>query len=91
MRQSAPDLNASVAVPAFILAHVNPWFAGVMLATLLVVTIGTGAGLALGISTSVVRDIVVPFAAHAPSDRRVLALSRLLIAAVLAGRRRPPR
>jgi SSS family solute:Na+ symporter len=55
-----------------------------MLATLLFAVVGTGAGLALGISTIINNDIVRRLAINAPDAKTELRLSRLWIVLVLA-------
>ena len=46
-----------MALPLFVLEHMPPLLAGVIFATLLITLIGAGAGLALGISTVIRKDI----------------------------------
>jgi SSS family solute:Na+ symporter len=76
--------NTSLALTEFILHHVPPLLGGVMLATLLFAVVGTGAGLALGISTIINNDIIGKLSRRAPDPRRELILSRLWIVIVLA-------
>ena len=83
MRITAPDCDPAAVLPLFILEKMPPLLAGVMLATLLVVLVGTGAGLALGISTMLTQDIYRVRLRPQASDRETLLFSRLVIAAVL--------
>jgi SSS family solute:Na+ symporter len=53
-----PGMTAKTALTTFITAHVPPALAGVVLAGLFIAAVGTGAGLALGISTMLNNDIV---------------------------------
>ncbi|MBQ2147757.1 MAG: sodium:solute symporter family protein, partial [Firmicutes bacterium] len=53
-----PGMTAKTALTTFITAHVPPVLAGVVLAGLFIAAVGTGAGLALGISTMLNNDIV---------------------------------
>jgi SSS family solute:Na+ symporter len=76
--------NTSLAMTEFILHHVPPLFAGVMLATLLYAVVGTGAGLALGISTIINNDIIKKLSRKKPEAGRELLLSRVWIIIVLA-------
>ncbi len=76
--------NTSLALTEFILNHMPPFLSGVMLATLLFAVVGTGAGLALGISAIINDDIVKSFSQKAPDAKRELMLSRLWIVIVLA-------
>ncbi|MDR0238885.1 MAG: sodium:solute symporter family protein, partial [Deltaproteobacteria bacterium] len=57
MRLNAPDINPAGALPLFVLHHLPPLFAGGVLATLLVVVMGTAAGISLGISSMFCNDI----------------------------------
>ncbi len=57
MRMHFPDINPAQALPMFILQYIPPLFAGILLFTLLLVTIATGAGLSLGVSTVLTRDV----------------------------------
>lgn len=75
---------AKTAFPAFILEQLPPFAAGLVLMTLLIAVLGTGAGLSLGISTIVYRDIVNPRTPRFRSPERGLRFSRLCILAVLA-------
>ena len=74
---------AKTAFPRFVLDHLPPFFSGVVLATLLIAVLGTGAGLSLGISTIVYRDIVSPLTKRFADPRKGLHFSRGCIAAVL--------
>ena len=53
-----PGMTAKTALTTFITAHVPSALAGVVLAGLFIAAVGTGAGLALGISTMLNNDIV---------------------------------
>ncbi len=82
MRQVHPGIDPSQALPLFIMHYLPPWFGGVAFATLLLATVGTGAGLALGISTTLSRDIIQRFSSDA-GDRTMLLIFRLLVVVVL--------
>ena len=56
-----PGLTAKTALTTFVTEHISPVMAGVILATLFIASVGAGAGLALGISTVVNRDIISNF------------------------------
>ena len=75
---------AKTAFPQFILDHLPPFFSGLVLATLLIAVLGTGAGLSLGISTIVYRDIVSSLTDRYTDPGKGLWFSRVTIAAVLA-------
>lgn len=83
MQANHPEINASLALPLFVVWYLNPWFAGVVQATLLLTAIGTGAGLSLGLSTMLCRDVYQRLHPEA-DDTRVLHSFRLLIIAILA-------
>ncbi|NLT12950.1 MAG: sodium:solute symporter family protein [Clostridiales bacterium] len=76
--------NTSLALTEFILHHVPPLLGGVMLATLLFAVVGTGAGLALGISTIINNDIVRKLSRKGLDSKTELLLSRMWIIIVLA-------
>lgn len=75
---------AKTAFPQFIQEHLPPFFSGLVLATLLIAVLGTGAGLSLGISTIVYRDIVSSLTDKFADPKKGLMFSRCCIAAVLA-------
>ena len=76
MRANFPGLDAKLALPTFILEFLPPWLGGIVLATLLISIIGTGAGLVLGISTMLSEDIYRKIIAPEASDRKVLLFAR---------------
>jgi SSS family solute:Na+ symporter len=82
MRATVPDLNPADALPLFILQYLPAWFGGLVLATLFIATIGTGAGLVLGISTMFTEDIYKKTLASGASDRQLLFVSRIGVTAV---------
>lgn len=85
MRANVPELaSAKLAFPQFILDHLPALPAGLILATLLITVIGTGAGLSLGISTVINRDIIQNLTKRFTAPRANLRFSRFLILLVLA-------
>ena len=61
MRNNAalyPGMTAKTALTTFVTAHMHPLLAGVILGGLFIAVVGTGAGLALGISSVIHNDIV---------------------------------
>lgn len=82
MRANFPEINPAQALPLFVMQYLPPWFAGVVLATLLLASVGTGAGLTLGISTMFTRDILQRLLPQA-GDRQVLVGFRLVIICVM--------
>lgn len=83
MQATAPDINAREALPLFVIEQLPAWFAGIVLATLFVSTIGTGAGLGLGISAMFTEDIYKKLLRPAASDQQLLWVSRAAILAVM--------
>jgi len=75
---------AKTALTKFVLDYLPPLFGGVVLGTLFIASVGTGAGLALGIATMLRHDIIKRFTNAFDAPEKAGALSRLLIAAVLA-------
>ena len=85
MRVYEPALSSpKMAFPQFVLEHMPPLLAGVVLAALLIAVIGTGAGLSLGISTVVRTDIVRRFTHRFDDAKKSLGFSRVLIVIILA-------
>jgi SSS family solute:Na+ symporter len=84
MRATAPQINPREALPLFILQQLPDWFGGLVLATLFIATIGTGAGLVLGVSTMLTEDVYKRLARPDTSDRQLLLSSRGGIVAVTA-------
>lgn len=84
MRVTEPDLiSAKMAFPQFITEHMPPVLAGVILATLIITVIGTGAGLSMGICTVINRDIVKKRTHRFDNPKKNLRFSRLLLVGIL--------
>ena len=79
-----PGLTAKTALTTFVTAHVPPLLAGIILGGLFVAVVGTGAGLALGISTILNNDIVKRVTRKFDDSQKTNALSKVWIVAVLA-------
>jgi SSS family solute:Na+ symporter len=58
MRAHFPEIPPKTALTQFVLLHTPELVAGVILGTLFVTVVGTGAGLALGIATVINNDII---------------------------------
>nr|WP_325238133.1 sodium:solute symporter family protein [uncultured Oscillibacter sp.] len=84
MRMAEPGLSPVAAMPVFILRHLPPLWGGIILAALLAALIGTGAGLALGMSSMLCGDIIKPRCKTPLSDAAFLRVQRLIIVAILA-------
>ncbi len=78
MKVNHPTINAIEALPLFILNYLPHWLGGIALATLLLASIGSAAGLALGVGTMLSRDIIGKIL-KAPSDAIMLKVSRLTV------------
>ena len=79
-----PSLTAKTALTTFVTNHFPPVFAGVVLATLFIATVGTGAGLALGISTVLNNDIVKKITHRLDDTHWADRLSKMWIVVILA-------
>jgi SSS family solute:Na+ symporter len=74
-----PGLQSSEVLPTFILHYIPPVAGGVIMATLLIAVIGTWAGLNLGISTMLTRDIYKRFINPNADDKKALICQRIII------------
>ena len=81
---SFPGMNSADVLPTFILHYMPPLLGGVVLATLLVAVIGTWAGLSLGISTMLTRDIYKRYVDKKADDKKTLLVQRVLILCLCA-------
>ena len=83
MKITSPDMSSASALPTFIIQNVPPLVAGMILATLLVALVGTGAGVALGLSSMICNDIYKVYFNKDASDKTSLTASRVIIALIL--------
>lgn len=84
MKENCPDLeSAKMAFPQFVIDYMPPLLGGVVIATLLIAVVGTGAGLALGISTIISRDVVDRKSQAMQDPKKNLLFVRLTIIVVL--------
>ena len=79
-----PGMTAKTALTTFVTAHMPPLLAGVILGALFVAVVGTGAGLALGISTIVNNDIVKRVTHRFDDEKKLSRLGKVWIVVVLA-------
>jgi len=84
MKLNYPDIAPETALPLFIMEKVPSLPGGMILATLLVALVGTGAGVSLGLSSMLSNDIYKVYINRNPSDERSLVVSRIIIVMVLA-------
>lgn len=83
MKLNYPDIQTSMALPLFILDHIPPLIGGIMLGTLLIAVVGTGAGLALGMSSIFCRDIYKVYINKDVSPEKALVVTRCIIVGIL--------
>ena len=79
-----PGMTAKTALTTFVTAHMPPLLAGVILGALFVAVVGTGAGLALGISTILNNDIVKRVTHRFDDEKHLSRLGKVWIVVVLA-------
>ena len=77
-------VTAKTALTAFITAHLPPLPAGMILGVLFITVVGTGAGIALGISTTLTNDIWGQLFPRFRQPAAKARMSKLMIAVVLA-------
>lgn len=87
MGMSVPDLpvlESTIQVfPAFVVNHLPPLLAGMVLGTLLITVVGGGAGLSLGMATIMLKDIYKRVTKRIDTPKKELAVTRWTIAAIL--------
>lgn len=90
MRATHPEIPAKTALTLFVTENMPPVLGGIVLGALFIAVVGTGAGLALGIATTLKND-VIPIASGNLQKRfspitieRSLIIILLLIASVLS-------
>ena len=76
-------ITAKTALTAFVTAHMPPLLAGIILGTLFITVVGTGAGIALGISTMLTNDIWGQLVPKFREPKSKAILSKVMIAVVL--------
>lgn len=79
-----PGVTAKTALTTFVTSHVPPLLAGIILGTLFIAVVGTGAGLALGISTILNNDIVKKLTHKFDDAKKAGLLSKIWIVVILA-------
>ena len=84
MRAVHPGIVAKTALTAFATEYLPPVLSGLLLGTLFIAVVGTGAGLATGISTIVRRDILQRFSDRLGDAKVNKTLSRVIIVLILA-------
>lgn len=84
MRLAYPDINPAQALPLFAVLHLQPVFAGVLLATLLISLITVGSSLTLGVCTMLSQDIYKKIRPKV-TDKELLMVARFLVLLVITG------
>lgn len=77
-------VTAKTALTAFITAHMPPLLAGIILGVLFITVVGTGAGIVLGISTTLANDILAQLIPKLNTQSAKAILSKVLIVFVLS-------
>lgn len=83
MRLSAPGIDSAKALPLFLAQQLHPALAGIAFASLLITAVGTAAGLAMGVGTTLLVDVVSKMKGSPRHDllfMRLLTLGALLSA-----------
>ncbi|WP_392485981.1 sodium:solute symporter [Haloimpatiens sp. FM7315] len=79
MRIHFPAIRPSEAFPLFLVKYLNPVMGGVSIATVLISSIATGAGLTLGIATMFAKDIYKESINVKATDKNQLFVMRFVI------------
>ena len=83
MRGMHPGIVPKTALTLFVTENMPPLLGGVVLGTLFIAVVGTGAGLALGIATVIRRDILPLVSKNKESDGKKEATEKILIVVIL--------
>ena len=85
--QAVPELPVLASTiqtfPAFVINHLPPLFAGIVLGTLLITVVGGGAGLSLGMETILLKDIYKRVTRRIDGPEKELIVIRVTIVAIL--------
>lgn len=84
MRVNHPFIDSKQALPLFIIDYLNPVIGGIVIGTLIISVVATGAGLTLGISTILSRDIYSSFINKNPDDKNQMLSIRVSVLGVLS-------
>jgi SSS family solute:Na+ symporter len=83
MRITHPEIISKQALPLFIIDYLNPVIGGVVIGTLIISVVATGAGLTLGISTMISRDIYKSLINKNATDKAELLSLRISVLGIL--------
>lgn len=84
MRAVHPGILSKTALTLFTTEYMPPLLGGIVLGALFIAVIGTGAGLALGISTSLTNDVFKTFARKHKMSNNLMEKTLLVIVLILA-------
>jgi len=90
MRATQPGIVPKTALTLFVTENMPPLLGGIVLGTLFIAVVGTGAGLALGIATVLRRDVLPLIKRNSnkafsdSATEKVLIVSLLLVACILS-------
>lgn len=79
MRVAFPEMDASQALPRFLVAQTPPVLCGVFLAALLIAIVGTGSGMAMGFGKILTHDIYARYIRPQANSREQLFATRVII------------
>ena len=82
MRTHFPNTPSAQVFPIFVMKFLPPVTSGVVLATLIITGVAGWSGMALGITTTLTRDIYQKFFRPKASSKEALLVQRLLLAAL---------
>ena len=85
MTLNYPDIDAKMALPVFIMEKIPSGLAGIMLGTLLIVVVGTGAGLSMGVTSISCHDIYKEYIHKQANPERLRIVSRITQTIILIG------
>ncbi len=83
MRSTHPGIVPKTALTLFVTENMPPLLGGVVLGALFIAVVGTGAGLALGISTVLRRDVLPEFRRTSERKFSEVAVEKVLIVLIL--------
>ena len=84
MRVHFPAIAPGSALPLFVMEYMPPLFAGMSLGVLLVAVVGTGAGVALGLSAMFCSNIYRIYICPHADERKLLLVARLALVVIFA-------
>ena len=85
MRVNFPDIpDAKYAFTYFITQYLPPALGGIITAALLIAVIGTGSGLALGVATTIRRDLLDKKTALSRHVQKLFSIRRIIILLLLS-------